>query len=460
MTRSLLRACAALPKLAWQAWRWRQLRGRWLARHLFGHRPFDPRRLPANTPIDVMVLVVDHFEPASRFGPDAAARSVQSWCDDYRRLVARHRDADGRPPQHSWFYRSEYRNAGCLEALSAATFDGLGEVEFHLHHGHDTHASFAAKLAGGLDWFNRAGAMLTAEARPRRRFAYIAGNWSLDNGSGNDAFSGCNTELLALRDAGCYADYTFPALGSRAQPRKTNAIYYAQDDPGPKSYDTGRDVTVGGAPWGDLLILQGPSVLDWAHSRFEGSAMEDFEPPAAWRLGPWLKANVHVRGRPEWLFVKLHTHGMQSREAQLGPAAEEMFTAMEEAWNRPPFRLHYVTAREAFNIVKAAEAGHSGDPNRFRDFDVPPPANRYVRCGGAWRLLACTPERVAVEVEGPGPVRIELAEAPLRAVAGCVRRLEAQFAGNVVRELHIDGEGPFEVELAPGARRAEGLQVA
>ena len=40
--------------------------------------------------------------------------------------------------------------------------------------------------------------------------------------------------------------------------------------------------------------------------------------------------------------------------------------AMERWWNRPPFRLHYLTAREAYNLVKAAEAGHSGDPNDFR----------------------------------------------------------------------------------------------
>jgi hypothetical protein len=32
-----------------------------------------------------------------------------------------------------------------------------------------------------------------------------------------------------------------------------------------------------------------------------------------------------------------------------------------------------VTAREMYNIVKAAEAGHSGDPARYRDFELPPP---------------------------------------------------------------------------------------
>jgi hypothetical protein len=117
---------------------------------------------------------------------------------------------------HTWFYAADYRNLGCALTLSDSGFRGFGEVEFHLHHGPDTQETFSAKLHAGLDWFNQTGAMLTAEPRPRRRFGYIAGNWALDNGTGDDAASGSNTELIALRRAGCYADFTFPALGSRA----------------------------------------------------------------------------------------------------------------------------------------------------------------------------------------------------------------------------------------------------
>ena len=453
---SALQTCARLPLLAWRGWRWRKFRGRWLLRHLLGHRPFDLRRLPADAPVDVMVLLVDHFEPKSRSAPETAAETVRSWCAAHHRLGQRHRDADGRTPQHTWFYRSEYRNDGCLRALSEAAFRGQGEVEFHLHHGHDTHASFADKLRGGLNWFNDGGAMLTAEARPQRRFAYVAGNWALDNGAGDDALSGCNTELLALREAGCYADFTFPALGSPAQPRKSNSIYYATDDPGPKSYDRGQDVVVGGVPCGDLLIFQGPSVVDWERGRFEDAAVEDYTPLAAWRLGPWLKANVHVGGRPEWLFVKLHTHGMQSRAALLDTGLDTLFSAMEERWNRPPFRLHYVTAREAYNIVKAAEAGRTGDPGRYRDYAVAPPANRRVTCDGAWRLLTHTAERVGLRVFAPGRVRVEFAEAPLRSVTGRIRGLDVRFAGAEVRDLDIEGEGAFAVELAPGSPKTSG----
>jgi hypothetical protein len=224
---SSLRALWGLPFLAYRSLRWRALRGGWLPGYVRTHRGFDRQAVPEGVPIDVMVMVADHYEPARRDGDTAAVESVRSWCAAYEAIADRHRDSDGRPPQHTWFYRYDYPNPGCVQALSEATFRGFGEVEFHLHHGHDSHETMAAKLGEGVDWFNRFGAMLTAEEHPRQAFGYVAGNSALDNGAGDDRLSGCDTEIRALRDAGCYADFTFSSLGSRAQPRTTNSIYYA-----------------------------------------------------------------------------------------------------------------------------------------------------------------------------------------------------------------------------------------
>src|SRR5207248_2664160 len=113
------------------------------------------------------------------------------------------------------------------------------------------------------------------EPHPRQRFGYVAGNSALDNGAGDDSLSGCDTELTALRDAGCYADFTFPSLGSRAQPRKTNSVYYATEDGRAKSYDAGADVAVGAAATGDLMLLQGPTAIDWRRGAFEDAGLED-----------------------------------------------------------------------------------------------------------------------------------------------------------------------------------------
>jgi hypothetical protein len=443
---SVPRALWMLPRLAYRSARWRALRGGWLPEHLRRHRPFDRRRLPPGTTVDVMVLVSDHFEPARRHGDAAAAESVRAWVAAYEALAGRHRDADGRPPQHTWFYRYDYPNPGCVQALSASAFRGFGEVEFHLHHGPDTHESMAATLRAGVGWFNRFGAMLTAEARPRAAFGYVAGNSALDNGAGDDRLSGCDTELRALREAGCYADFTFPSLGSPAQPRKTNALYYAAEDGRPKSYDRGADLAAGRAPSGDLMIFQGPTVVDWRHGRYEDGATEDCSPPHPRRLAPLLAGHVHVRGRPEWVFVKLHTHAVQNRASFLGPGMDALLEAMGERWNRPPFRLHYVTAREAVNIAKAAEAGRAGDPNAYRDYLLPPPANRKVSCSAPWRLRSYTPERVHLEILEPGPARVEFADGPLRAVSGRLRAVEVEYRGGAVRSLRLDGAGPFAVE--------------
>jgi hypothetical protein len=431
----------ALTNFGWQATRWNSLRGRWFLDHLRHHQPFDPQLLHSHTHIDVMVAIVDHFEPGGQHGDDAAGARVAAWGKAYRRIAERHRDADGRPPQHTWFYRLEYLNPACVQALSEEAYRGFGEVEFHLHHGHDTHETFAAKLEAGLALSNQFGAMLTAEARPRRRFAYIAGNWSLDNGTGDPSKSGCNTELIALRGAGCFADFTFPAMGTWAQPRKTNAIYYATDDPRPKSYDTGVDVEVGRSPCGDLMIVQGPLLFDWAAGNFESSAIEEYAPPSVHRLEPWLQANVHVRGRPEWVFVKLHTHGMQSEDVFLSEQLDELFEAMDLKWNRPPFRLHFVTAREMYNIIKAAEAGHAGDPNPLRDFEVPLPANRVIRCNRPWHLLTYSPVEVEVDILEPGPAHIEFRSGPVRSVRGKVHKFKARFADQCLVDLIIEGEG-------------------
>lgn len=451
---SLWQALAEMPWLLYRFFRWRAWRGGWLPRYLKQHRPFNRRAFSPDQPIDIMVLCADHFEPAQRYGDAAAIASVRSWCEEYAELVRSHRDADGRPPQHTWFYRYDYPNSGCMKVLSDAVFRGLGEVEFHLHHGYDTHDSMLAKLRSGLDWFNRFGAMRTAEARPRQRYAYLAGNSALDNGAGDDSLSGCATELRALLDTGCYADFTFPSLGSPAQPRLTNCIYYAREDGRPKSYDVGTPVEVGKPAGSDLLLFQGPVSIDWQHGCFDDAALENTSPPHPRRLAAWLSANVHVPGRPEWIFVKFQTHAIQNRASFLSPDNDALFGAMETWWNRPPFRLHYVTAREAYNIVKAAEAGKTGDPNDYRDFEVPQPANRLLRCDASWRLISYTPQRVQVELLEKAPARLEFAQGSLAEVSGRLRRVEAVYRDGCLIDLHIDGEGQYEViRRSPDASR-------
>jgi hypothetical protein len=57
--------------------------------------------------------------------------------------------------------------------------------------------------------------------------------------------------------------------------------------------------------------------------------------------------------------------------AVLGDDMDKTLTYLEKNYNDgKKYRLHYVTAREAYNIVKAAEAGLTGNPEKYRDYLV------------------------------------------------------------------------------------------
>jgi hypothetical protein len=40
------------------------------------------------------------------------------------------------------------------------------------------------------------------------------------------------------------------------------------------------------------------------------------------------------------------------------------------------YRLHYVSARECYNVARAAQAGCAGNPNDYRNYVITPPERR------------------------------------------------------------------------------------
>lgn len=341
-------------------------------------------------PVHVMFCFVDHFEPMwKQAGLDTQRARVDRWCRDYRALAARHRDADGRPPQHTFFYPEEEYLEEHLDKVAALCADGYGELEIHLHHDNDTEANFVASISRFCTLLHeRHGALPRDPQSGALRFGFIHGNWCLDNSRPDGRWCGINNELILLRELGCYADFTLPSAPSDTQTRTSNAIYYATDDPlRCKSHDTGVSVRVGGKPSGDLMIMQGPLGLNWRERRFgivpriENADVRKGCPPTPARVDAWVRTGIHVQGRPEWVFVKVHTHGTQEADMDtlLGPASDAMHTHLEQRYNDGKnYVLHYVTSREVYNIIKAAEAGHSGNPNDFRDFELPPPRSSWA----------------------------------------------------------------------------------
>src|SRR5262249_2781092 len=115
------------------------------------------------------------------------------------------------------------------------------------------------------------------------------------------------------------------------------------------------------------------------------------------RIDAWARTAIHIAGRPEWVFVKVHTHGAADRTLAgffADRGLETLFGELERRYNDGRhWRLHYVTAREMYNIARAAEAGHAGDPSDYRDFVIARPGERGGRNSASDRALVTTADR-------------------------------------------------------------------
>jgi hypothetical protein len=345
-------------------------------------------------PIHIIFAIVDHFEPLWNHPTIEQERTrIEAWVKRYPETVDGHVDADGRCPQHTWFYPfDEYRSAH-LQELTKLSSLGYGEIELHLHHDNDTPAGLYEKIQDAKRTFSKHGALITSGNNPTCVYGFVHGNWSLDNSRRDGRWCGVNNELRILAETGCYADFTMPSAPSETQSRKINSIYYAIDDPHrPKSYNTGIDVEASKEPSGDLMIIQGPLCLNWRRRKafilptIENGNITADNPPTAHRVDLWIKQHIHVRGRPDWVFVKLYTHGAQDEicEALLGSGGylDKSYSYLEGAYNDgTEYRLHYVTAREMYNIIKAAEAGEEGNPGNYRDYIILPYTNKPDESG-------------------------------------------------------------------------------
>jgi hypothetical protein len=346
---------------------WLRDYGRHVVRRARAPRPREPEH--------ILFALCDHYEPLWGGAPDDVGRArVDAWVERYPAL-ARFRDSDGRPPRHGWFFPGEEYRPHFLDQLGKLARAGFGEVEVHLHHDGDTAHTLAHKLEHTLAQFAEHGHI--SRAGSRYRWAFIHGNWSLANGRPDGRWCGVDDELPLLHRLGCYADLTFPSAPDPCQPDKVNQIYWPTGDLARRrSYERGERARVGAARDDRLLMITGP--LAFARKglgvRIENGAVTGGDPPTAARVRTWIDQRIHVEGRPEWVFVKVHTHGAIERTAGslLGDGGRALHEALG-AVMRGGTALHYVTAREMFNVARAAMDGKSGDPSAYFDYVIPPP---------------------------------------------------------------------------------------
>ncbi|NQU38430.1 MAG: hypothetical protein HQ523_00585 [Lentisphaerae bacterium] len=356
----------------------------------------------------LIVAICDHYEPYRDQASQTTARAyVDRWATEYPTMAAEFRDADGCMPRHTFFYPEEEYDPVCMAQLGTLMQQGCGEVEIHLHHRNDTPEGLREKLVRFRDLLHRAHGMLgetginrgghrDTEERSSVAYAFIHGNWSLCNSRPDRDWCGVNEELGILAETGCYADLTFPSAPSPTQPRMVNAIYRASDQPEGCGHDRGVRVKVKGEkeehptsntqhPTSkELLLVQGPLGLDLGRRkwgvlpRLENAELSGANPPTPGRAGLWARTGIHVEGRPEWIFAKLHTHGCvpKNSDVLLGEPIRAMHRQLQRQYNDgTAWQLHYVTAREMVNMIRAAEDGCTDSPGHCRDYAInQPPA--------------------------------------------------------------------------------------
>jgi len=350
----------------------------------------------------LIVVVANHFEPSWRADNsfcdlETQKRRVESWVKEARAAGLALKDHDGTPFRHTYFYPAEQYHRSLVEMIADLEADGLGAVEIHLHHGverPDTADQTRRALVEFRDLLAEEHNCLSREDGERRpRYAFVHGNLALANSLGGRC-CGVDNEMEILAETGCYADMTLPAAPVESQVAMINAIYQCGRPFNERApHRVGRRLRVGDRVR-PPVILTGPLIFDWSglarslpRPKLDDGALTAAYPPGATRLKRWRNARITVSGRPEWVFIKLYCHGFFTgdQETTLGhPMLRFWSDAIESADRGGQFKIHFATAREAFNIAMAAVDGRDGDPNLYRDYRLLP-IRKKPREGPDWK---------------------------------------------------------------------------
>jgi hypothetical protein len=313
------------------------------------------RRRPP--PKRVWLTFADHYEPLWNGADEATgAERIALWAREWPRIASKFHDATGRPPCYTCFYPQEEYRPRLMEPLARLAQDRIADVEVHLHHDGEGQQNFIDRIATFVDTLQRRhGLLRTQNGKPA--FAFIHGNWALDNSRPDGRMCGLNNEISLLRDLGCYADFTMPSAPSPTQARLINTIYWAVDDPDkPKSYDRGIPVAPGSTTTGDLLMIPGPLGIRWAERllpRLENGEVACYDPPTKYRVRRWIDLAPRI-GTDS--FVKLHTHGLQERHSAflLQGGLDLLFALVTQECGRAGYELRFASAWEMRQAVDAA----------------------------------------------------------------------------------------------------------
>lgn len=336
----------------------------------------------------LILVVANHYEPAWKIdggGVDLVAqkRRVQQWRRKAISIGRSVQDSNGTPFRHTNYYPAEQYQENLLEQLAELQAEGFGEVEIHLHHGveqPDTAQNLRQTLVKFRDLLAEKHYLLSRmPGNDTPVYSFTHGNFALGNMDGGRC-CGVDEEMQILADTGCYLDLTLPTIPYASQVPRINAIYqcgHPLQEALP--HRSGADLSVGDSLKLPILMT-GPLVLDWRYRHYgipfpkiDNGVLAANYPVNLDRVRNWRSAGISVRGRAEWVFIKLFCHAFfeQDQDAIIGETiCRSLGKVMEHSSRTGEFKVHFASAREAFNIVLAAVDGHSGDPHQYRNYKL------------------------------------------------------------------------------------------
>ncbi len=357
----------------------------WLARYPFA-RANSFWQSDSGEKKHVIFTVANHFEPSwsenGLLDIDTQRRRLDKYCEIARKTGEAVLGADKTKFRHTNFFPAEQYDYRILQILAEMQAEGLGEVEVHLHHGvkkPDTAENLWKTLTEYRDCLAEEHRLLSRFAGDEQpKYAFVHGNLALGN-SNDGKFCGVDNELRILQETGCYVDMTLPSAPDKSQVSMLNKIYECGlplDEKIP--HRTGRQVRVFGNQPELPLIFTGPLILNWTRRikglpvpKLDDGALTANHPPDASRFKRWLSANVTVKNRPEWIFIKLYCHGFFDRDqsASIGETARRFFSeTIEHGEKTGEYNVYFASAREAFNMITAAIDGKEGRPGDYRNY--------------------------------------------------------------------------------------------
>ena len=109
--------------------------------------------------------------------------------------------------------------------------------------------------------------------------------------------------------------------------------------------------------------------------RLENGAITGDDPPTR-RARRDVDRAGHPRRGPARVGVRQGSHSRRDREDRELAARRRRARAARtrsHGFNTGGWKLHYVTAREMYNVARAAMDGKTGDPSAYFDYVIPPP---------------------------------------------------------------------------------------